>query len=124
MRNRNIKLNVFLNEEEYNLLKFKTRKLEISQSTFIRKLIKNYEINPKIKSPILDFNVTGLLGWKDAQVTCGGLDLEEIDDNYEVKKIKGLYVLGETLDIQYECGGFNLSNAFYSGIVFGEKFEI
>ena len=49
MRNRNIKLNVFLNEEEYNLLKFKTRKLEISQSTFIRKLIKNYEINPKSK---------------------------------------------------------------------------
>lgn len=49
MRNRNIKLNVFLNEEEYNLLKFKTRKLDISQSTFIRKLIKDYEVNPKSK---------------------------------------------------------------------------
>ena len=49
MRNRNIKLNVFLNEEEYNLLKLKTRKLEISQSTFIRKLIKDYEVNPKTK---------------------------------------------------------------------------
>lgn len=49
MRNRNIKLNVFLNEEEHDLLKYKTRKLEISQSTFIRKLIKDYEVNPKTK---------------------------------------------------------------------------
>ena len=38
MRNRNIKLNVFLNEEEHDLLKYKTRKL-----------IKNYEVNPKSK---------------------------------------------------------------------------
>lgn len=54
MRTRNIKLNVFLNEEEHNLLKFKTRKLEISQSTFIRKLIKDYEVNSKTK---IDSNI-------------------------------------------------------------------
>lgn len=49
MRNRNIKLNVFLNEKEHDLLKEKTRKLKISQSTFIRKLINDYEINSKPK---------------------------------------------------------------------------
>ena len=49
MRNRNIKLNVFLNEKEHDLLKEKTRKLKISQSTFIRKLINDYEINSKSK---------------------------------------------------------------------------
>ena len=54
MRNRNIKLNVFLNEEEHDLLKEKTRKLGISQSTFIRKLIKDYEVNPKAK---IDSNI-------------------------------------------------------------------
>ncbi len=43
MRNRNIKLNVFLNEREHDLLIEKTNKVRLTQSDFIRKLINDYK---------------------------------------------------------------------------------
>lgn len=43
MRNRNIKLNVFLNEREHDLLIEKTNKFRLTQSEFIRKLINDYK---------------------------------------------------------------------------------
>ena len=50
MRNRNIKLNVFLSEREHDLLVEKTNKIRLTQSDFIRMLIKDYtyETKPKI----------------------------------------------------------------------------
>lgn len=50
MRNRNIKLNVFLNEREHDLLIEKTNKVRLTQSDFIRKLINDYkyESNPQV----------------------------------------------------------------------------
>jgi len=64
MRNRNIKLNVFLNEREYDLLIEKTNKVRLTQSDFIRKLINDYkydsnpqiDINTIIKSVINDLS--------------------------------------------------------------------
>ena len=52
IRIRNIKLNVFLNEEEQILLKEKSNKARLTQSDFIRKLITEYDNNdnPYIKS--------------------------------------------------------------------------
>jgi len=50
MRNRNIKLNVFLSVREHDLLIEKTNKVRLTQSDFIRMLIKDYtyETKPKI----------------------------------------------------------------------------
>ena len=48
MRNRNIKLNVFLNEREHDLLIEKTNKVRLTQSEFIRKLIKDYTYETKL----------------------------------------------------------------------------
>lgn len=50
MRNRNIKLNVFLNQREHDLLIEKTNKVRLTQSDLIRKLINDYkyESNPQI----------------------------------------------------------------------------
>ncbi|MBQ3474688.1 MAG: hypothetical protein IJH20_00740 [Bacilli bacterium] len=50
MRNRNIKLNVFLSVREHDLLIEKTNKVRLTQSDFIRKLINDYkyESNPQI----------------------------------------------------------------------------
>ncbi|MBQ5439387.1 MAG: NAD(P)/FAD-dependent oxidoreductase [Clostridia bacterium] len=45
---------------------------------------------------------------ESAQVTAGGVSLDEIDKNLECKKHKGLYITGETLDIDGMCGGYNL----------------
>lgn len=49
MRNRNIKLNVFLNEREHDLLIQKINKVRLTQSDFIRKLIKDYTYETKQK---------------------------------------------------------------------------
>ena len=45
MRARNIKINVYLNEEEKKMLEEKSTKTKLSQSDFIRNLIEDFDIN-------------------------------------------------------------------------------
>ena len=59
-------------------------------------------------------------GWKQAQVTGGGLALQEVDAHFQFKGCPGLYFVGETLDCTGSCGGFNLHWAFGSGIAAGQ----
>ena len=59
-------------------------------------------------------------GWKQAQVTGGGLALREVDTHFQFKGCPGLYFVGETLDCTGSCGGFNLHWAFGSGIAAGQ----
>ncbi len=58
--------------------------------------------------------VTGSLGFDYAQVTKGGVPLREVTDGLESKQAKGLYFAGEILDIDGQCGGFNLQWAYAS----------
>ena len=58
MRTRNIKLNVFLNEQEQKLLKEKSNKARLSQSDFIRMLIEDYSDESKHKININRINAT------------------------------------------------------------------
>ena len=58
--------------------------------------------------------VTGNLGYDYAQVTKGGVPLIEVDENFQSKKTPSLYFAGEILDIDGECGGFNLHFAYAS----------
>lgn len=63
------------------------------------------------------FHVTGTGGWKDAQVTCGGIDISEVDLNtMESLIVPGLYPVGEILNYDGPCGGYNLSWAFACGL--------
>ena len=59
-------------------------------------------------------------GWRQAQVTGGGLALQEVDAHFQFKGCPGLYFVGETLDCTGSCGGFNLHWAFGSGIAAGQ----
>lgn len=60
-------------------------------------------------------HVTGALGFDTAQVTSGGVDVADIDDmSMESRLQKGLYVTGEALDVDGDCGGYNLHWAFAS----------
>jgi len=64
--------------------------------------------------------ITGSTGFEDAMVTAGGCALSEIDpSNFASKKVIGLYVTGELLDIDGDCGGYNLHLAWTSGILAG-----
>ena len=61
------------------------------------------------------FPVFGTQGFGGAQVTAGGIATDEVDPNtMESRLIKGMYILGEALDIDGDCGGFNLQWAWSS----------
>lgn len=66
------------------------------------------------------FPVTGPGPWESAQVTAGGVPLREVDpETLESKKHPGLYVTGELLNIDGDCGGYNLHWAWATGLAAG-----
>jgi predicted Rossmann fold flavoprotein len=65
------------------------------------------------------FKVTGTMPWKDAQITAGGVPLGETDDGMQSSRCPGLYLAGELLNIDGDCGGFNLHWAWSTGIASG-----
>jgi len=68
------------------------------------------------------FEVTGTNSWTAAQVTAGGVDVKDIDPKtMESKLVPGLFFAGEVLDIDGDCGGYNLQWAWSSGYVAGES---
>lgn len=67
--------------------------------------------------------VLGSLGFDYAQVTKGGICIDEVDENLQSKLVKGLYFAGETLDIDGECGGFNLQWAYSSACIVASAIE-
>lgn len=64
--------------------------------------------------------VSGTMPWPEAQVTAGGIALDEVDPaTLESRIVPGLYFCGEILDVDGDCGGFNLQWAWSSGYVAG-----
>ncbi|MDO5649199.1 MAG: NAD(P)/FAD-dependent oxidoreductase [Gallicola sp.] len=75
-----------------------------------------HSIKDKLKNYM--FTVTGEKSDKDGQITCGGVSTKEINPKtMELKKIKGLYCIGEIVDIDGDCGGYNLQWAWSSAYV-------
>lgn len=67
------------------------------------------------------FKVIGTTGFKNSQVTRGGVDLSEVNNyDYSSKKFENLYIIGEALNIDGDCGGYNLHFAFASGYRLGK----
>lgn len=65
-------------------------------------------------------NITGTNSFDKAQVCTGGVPIEEVDVNtMESKKQKGLFITGELLDVDGDCGGYNLEWAWITGIIAG-----
>lgn len=97
----------------------KEAKIE-KQNTLVRNLT-DKQLN-KLVNLLFDwrFLVKGSKGFKDAQVTAGGISTKEIDtETMESKKVKGLYFTGEVMDIDGRCGGYNLQWAWSSGYLAG-----
>lgn len=68
------------------------------------------------------FNITGYKGFGNAQSTIGGVDTTEInEDSLESKLVKDLYFIGEVLDVDGDCGGYNLQWAWSSAFVAGSN---
>lgn len=65
--------------------------------------------------------VDGTLGYEKAEVTAGGVALDEVDaSTLESRKAPGLYLCGEVLDVDGRLGGFNFQWAWSSGTVAGK----
>ena len=63
----------------------------------------------------LCFTVNGAKDFDSAQVTRGGVPLEEVDRNLQSRITPGLFFAGELLNVDGPCGGYNLQWAWTSG---------
>ena len=64
-----------------------------------------------------EFEIIGNNGYKNSQVTVGGISTKETNENMESKIVNGLYIVGEILNIDGDCGGYNLQWAWSSAYV-------
>lgn len=63
--------------------------------------------------------VLSVKGFDCAQVTAGGALLREFDEHLQSRIVPGLYAAGETLNVDGDCGGYNLQWAWASGMQAG-----
>jgi predicted Rossmann fold flavoprotein len=105
----------------YKLLYFIFRKLHINTDSRWDNLT-NLEKEVLIDSiNNYKLNIVSVKGLEYGETTCGGVILDEITNSCESVKVKGLYVTGELIDVDAVCGGYNLTNAFITGILAGES---
>ena len=104
----------------YKIVNALFKKLKIDNN------IKYNEINSDSKSKLLnslvnlEVKVVGTKDFDASQVCSGGISLTELNlDTFESKLVKGLYFVGELVDITGECGGYNISFAVLSGLKAG-----
>lgn len=98
------------------------RKLEIPKAERIIDFSENEFRKIFVLLKKYSFNVEKRREFSFAQVTQGGISLDEIDkDTMESKKCKGLYFVGEILDVDGICGGYNLQWAWSTGYIAGES---
>ncbi|MGV8148789.1 MAG: NAD(P)/FAD-dependent oxidoreductase [Alkaliphilus sp.] len=100
---------VILKEAKIKDANMISRKTNDNQINSIVKVLKQWR-----------FEVVGTQPWKSAQVTAGGVAVKDINPKtMESKLVKGLFFAGEIIDIDGDCGGFNLQWAWSSGYVAG-----
>ena len=78
----------------------------------------------KLASKLVSFRVdiNGTKLFRDAQVCSGGVSIKEINLlTMESLIVKNLYIVGEVLDVDGDCGGYNLGFAWTTGIIAGNS---
>ena len=108
------------------LINYKVVKILLKESNIDENKYYN-ELSSKEKeglfSNLVDFkvNIIDTNDFDNAQVCSGGLSLDEININtMESILVSGLFVIGELLDIDGICGGYNLTIAWISGMLAGK----
>ena len=97
-----------------------TQSAGISQSRMIAELT-DYEIDETVRAvKSFEVSLTEPMGMDSAQVTAGGIVTAEFNEKtMESRLIPGLYACGEVLDVDGDCGGYNLQWAWSSGYLAG-----
>lgn len=112
--------------ESYDIKILEKHRKSQSNSEFLQgflhpALVKYFIENGYDKDPIkniksLDFTFKDFYGFEFSQVSIGGIETENFNNNLESKHEKNVYCLGELLNVSGPCGGYNLTWAFYSAI--------
>ena len=97
-----------------------TQAAGVSSNRMISEL-SDYELAQTAKNvKCFDISLTEPMGMDSAQVTAGGIVTQEFNDKtMESRLVPGLYACGEVLDIDGDCGGYNLQWAWSSGRLAG-----
>ena len=110
------------NKSPSNLLKPKRFITEFLKSQNIKDENKNLDlIVEKLKNYTL--SPAGTFGFSKAEVTKGGVDINELND-FESKFCKGLYFIGEVVDVTGELGGYNFQWCFSSAKFLADKLNL
>ena len=123
-------LNIYPHKEIKNILnKYLPQKVVSFVLKDLDETTKAHKINGKVRDLILkrihnfELNIIGTNKGEET-VTAGGIDLNEINPKtMGVKSYPNLYVIGEVLNIDGFCGGFNLQNAWSTAYVCAENFR-
>ena len=97
----------------------------LTQKLSVEKPVKQYNFS-EIESVSKLFSrwkytPSGTEGYRVAEVTVGGLDTSELSSKtMQVRKVKGLYFIGEVVDVTGHLGGFNFQWAWASGFCAGQ----
>lgn len=121
LKNRTIEqfLEGFLN---YKLIHVILKLTKINKDDFWNEL--NIEKKKKLIQNLISFTlkITKISSFEESQVCKGGVSLEEINvKTMESKLEKDLYIIGELLDVDGDCGGYNLTFAWISGMLAGKN---
>ena len=117
LKNRNI-FELLEGTLNHKLIEILLEKSKIKKDSKLKEIDKKLleKTFKKFKLRIIDTK-----SYLEAQVCSGGIPLSEININtMESLKQKGLYILGELLDVDGDCGGYNLGFAWLSAILMGE----
>lgn len=95
--------------------------LNIPLSEKISALCREDLVNLADRIKNLEFAVTGCSSWNGAQVTAGGIHGGCVDEKLQSVRDKGLFFCGEILDVDGDCGGYNLQWAWSSGLWAGKN---
>ena len=94
----------------------------VSQQGLIRDIPEEALVLAVEKAKSLDVTLTQPMGMDAAQVTAGGICTEEFfEETMESRLVPGLYACGEVLDVDGDCGGYNLQWAWSSGRLAGQS---
>jgi len=103
----------------YKLISVILRRCEISSDAYWKSLTtKEKEILCQMIENF-ELKIIGTNDFEKAQVCTGGVSLSEISNSMESLYQEGLYLVGELLDVDGKCGGFNLAFAFITGFLAG-----
>lgn len=87
-----------------------------------------HEVGKKMTNRLVEFlvrdpyNAKGKTTYKEEFVTAGGVELKEVNpETFESKKLPGLYLAGEVLNVDGVTGGFNFQHAWTSGYLVGKN---